>query len=91
MAIDINTDSGKFRAALLLSGFFPESEGFVFNDAGKTRRRLKLWNADAVAVFGHDDLVLMLKEIFGDRYIEHGFVDGPDWSGGKSFYVRLVL
>jgi hypothetical protein len=91
---NINTDMGKFRAALLLAGFFPQSDYILFNDKNKTDRRLKLWMGGVVADAPKKQRELLLgwlSTVFGDRFIEHGWLTGKWPSGYHSFYIRLAL
>jgi hypothetical protein len=91
--IDLTSDTGKFRAAMLLSGFFPEAECVMFNDKGQGTRRLKLWRAGAVAAASKNQIALLLgwlSMFFGERFIEHGFRNSGRWMHNQeSFYIRL--
>ena len=78
-------DTGLFRAALLLSGFFPQSECLMFNDNHKAgTRRLKLWFADAVRNAPQEQQKVLeahLREAFGDRIISMYFNPNFRWIG----------
>lgn len=90
-------DTGLFRSALLLAGFWNASEGTIFNDDSKAKpkqstRRLKLWFADSVfnapleqqwALEGY------LREAFGDRIIKMEFIPGGWNNDWKSLTIRL--
>ena len=64
-------DTGLFRAALMLAGFWPKSEGLIFNDKRKDgSRRLKLWVAASVFSASQEQQKVLeqsLREAFGDR------------------------
>ena len=86
-------DTGLFRSALLLAGFWQQSEGLIFNDRSHAEptRRLKLWFADSVfnAPLEQQALEGLLREAFGDRITEMEFIPGgwnQDW---KSLTIRL--
>jgi len=88
-------DSGKFRMALLLAGFFPQSEGSIFNDNTKDhkRRRLKLWFADPVFAASQEQQKVLegyLKAFFGGRILSMYFIKSPTWyHGGESLCIQL--
>ena len=91
-------DSGLFRGALLLAGFFGRSDTPIFNDNhhGKTTqgtRRLKLWGADAVLnapLKQRQVLEQYLREAFGDRILAMYFVPGQRcWEPDCSLCIQL--
>lgn len=88
-------DIGLFRSALLLAGFFHQSEGTIFNDDNKdhTTRRLKLWFADSVFNAPQEQqraLEHWLREAFGDRILAMYFVSGYCWyERAYSLCIRL--
>lgn len=88
-------DIGLFRSALLLAGFFNQSEGTIFNDFRKIEgfRRLKLWFADSVFNASQEQQKALegyLREAFGDRILSMYFTSTPGWFGGAySLCIRL--
>jgi len=91
--LDLTSDNGKFRAALLLSGFFNEAECIVFNDKNQNDRRLKLWRGQAVANASKKQTALLmswLRTFFGERFMGHGFRDTARWSHPQqSFHIYI--
>lgn len=89
-------DAVKLRMALLLAGFYSQSQtGHIFSDTRKSSRRLKLWWGNAVYEAPYDQQLKLeqaLKKQFGGRYQGAFFTEfsgrpyGPDV---KSFCVRL--
>lgn len=89
------SDTGKFRTALLMAGFFRYSEGTIFNDVNKAKtwRRLKLWFADEVFNSSQKQQQVLEKELrqqFGDRILTMYFLEGRRWSPGKALCIRLT-
>lgn len=87
-------DTGLFRAALLLSGFFRRSECHIFNDKSQEGwRRLKLWFADGIEEASQEQqwaLEGLLREVFGDRILSMYFIECVPWDGsGSSLCIRL--
>ena len=89
-------DVSLFRGALLLAGFLPHSESYIFNDYRKTTgfRRLKLWAATWVfeaEQAQQQALEKALREAFGDRILSMYFVANVHgWTPrGKSLCIRL--
>lgn len=89
----INTDIGKFRAALLLAGFFEPAECLIYNDKSKGFRRLKLWFGTTVFNAPQEQqqaLEKLLRELFGDRILSMYFIDGYSrWRPAVSLCIRL--
>ncbi len=95
-------DNGRFRQALMESGFTSRATSSIFNDNSKARpstnvRRLKLWFADAVFNAPQQQqrkLERALRKQFGDRIISMYFIPGahswyrPD-DGTKSLCIKL--
>jgi hypothetical protein len=90
-------DTGLFRAALLLSGFFARSECMIFNDKNTTGgRRLKLWFADAVEQAPLEQQQVLwehLLEAFGDRIKDVKFLDnfGYPMFGDPGYSLAIYL
>jgi hypothetical protein len=87
-------DTGLFRSALMLAGFFPQAECSIFNDNHKSGgRRLKLWFADSVFKAPQEQQKALEKElraVFGDRIKTMYFVDAPYWVWcTKSLCIQL--
>lgn len=88
-------DIGLFRSALLLSGFFEESECSIFNDKRKASdtRRLKLFGGTFVANAPREQQLVLrenLEKIFGDRLLSTYIIDGYcHWRNHKSFCVVI--
>jgi hypothetical protein len=87
-------DVGLFRRALLLAGFFPQSEASIFNDNWKDgTRRLKLWFAASVGRASQEQQQVLaghLREFFGDRIISMYFTMGISWAGAwPQLCIRL--
>lgn len=88
-------DIGLFRSALLLAGFFHQSEGSIFNDYRKKEgfRRLKLWFAGSVFEASQEQQKALegyLREVFGDRILSMYFTSTPCWSAAAySLCIRL--
>ena len=87
-------DTGLFRSALMLAGFFPQAECSIFNDNHKSGgRRLKLWFADSVFKAPQEQqkaLAENLREAFGDRIQKMEFIATPTWYGNfKSLCIQL--
>ncbi len=99
--LDLTSDNGKFRAALLLAGFFKEAECIVFNDKNLNSRRLKLWRAQTIATAPKTQVALLLgwlSAFFGERFINHGFGIRaaswglPEWAPDEhSFHIHIAL
>lgn len=88
-------DIGLFRSALLLAGFFYQSEGTIFNDYRKKEgfRRLKLWFSDGIFGASQEQQKALegyLRDVFGDRILSMYFTSTPGWLGdNKSLCIRL--
>lgn len=87
-------DIGLFRSALLLAGFFYQSEGSIFNDNWKDgSRRLKLWFSDGIFGASQEQQKVLegyLREVFGNRILSMYFTSTPGWFGdNKSLCIRL--
>jgi len=78
-------DVGLFRGALLLAGFFEQSERMIFNDAKKAGgRRLKLWFASSIYLASPEKQLALwnwLHEAFGDRLVKVEFINQKPWTG----------
>lgn len=89
----INTDIGKFRAALLLAGFFEQAECMIYNDKNKGFRRLKLWFGTSVFNASQKQqqvLEKLLRELFGDRILSMYFIEGyAPWRISRALCIRL--
>jgi len=87
-------DIGSFRAALLLAGFFGQSECYIYNDRRKDgTRRLKLQYATDVyeaSADQHEALTRQLDDAFGSRIADVYFIPGSDiWDTFKQLCIVL--
>lgn len=83
--MNIKTDSGKFRMALVRAGFSESAKTQIYNHVRSStgHRRLKLWMADVVNDAGTETQHLLeahLKALFGDRYLTGYFIPHPHWN-----------
>jgi len=88
------SDTTKFRIALADAGFGKYALT-IFNDKGKTTRRLKLYQGAHVNSAPHKQkvkLVEKLRDQFGDRLLAVGPHEGLMWWGvTSSVVVKLKL
>jgi hypothetical protein len=95
MANRENSATGKFRKAVLDSGFIYWHGPTIFNDSHRRKnfRRLKLWNAEQVFDAPQHQQQLLekkLRDAFGSDIIGMYFIEGNCYFS-KSLCIRLKM